>query len=214
MRYIVFAIVGASALSLAACASSTSPTNHSPGASGASSSPSTTANAGGGRDRVAGLIASVSGNAIQVNQQNGPATVDFTNSTKFAEISPGALTDVTAGSCVTIRTSRENQSTARAVLVSPADNGKCPQPQRNRGIVGSVSSVTGNTISVATAGNSTNVSVTADTSYARRASATSQSVAQGKCIAARGTKDNNGALQATAVTVLPANNGNCPRTKG
>jgi Domain of unknown function (DUF5666) len=208
MRYTAL-ILPVLALSLAACGSSSNPT---PAASGTSSSTTAAPNPKE-REHVAGLVASVSGNAIQVTQRSGTATVDFTNSTKFAEISPAQLSDVTPGSCVTIRGARDNPGPARSVLISPSNNGQCPQPQGQRAVGGSVTSVSGNTITVATAGNPTNVTVAQDTAYARRQASNAQAIAQGKCVAASGTKDNTGALQATAITVRPASNGNCPGTK-
>ena len=54
-----------------------------------------------------------------------------------------------------------------------------------------------------------NVTVDNNTTYAKRASATSASIAQGKCLAARGTDDASGALQASTVTVAPTENGMC-----
>jgi len=55
-----------------------------------------------------------------------------------------------------------------------------------------------------------NVAVDNATSYIKRAVATTSAIAQGKCLAARGGKDTSGNLQATSVTVFPADNGNCP----
>ena len=51
--------------------------------------------------------AAESGNTIQVTQKNSTATIDFTNQTAIAEIEPAQLSDVTAGSCVAIRPTRD-----------------------------------------------------------------------------------------------------------
>jgi Domain of unknown function (DUF5666) len=212
MRYTAVALLAAAALALAACGSSTTGT---PAASGtsASSSPTSTARPANGKHRVAGLIASVSGNTVQVTQRNGSATVDFTNSTTVSEIVPAQLTDVTTGSCITVRPTRDSGQggpvTAQNVLVSTSNDGKCPQPQDNHGVRGAVASVNGNTISVTTGGNQNNVTVTPTTTYAKRAAANDQAIAQGKCINARGTKDSGGVLQATAINLRPASNGSC-----
>ena len=53
------------------------------------------------------------------------------------------------------------------------------------------------------------VAIDNSTTYEKRAAATPTAITQGKCLAARGSNDGNGNLQATAVTVTPANNGNC-----
>jgi hypothetical protein len=220
MRYTAIALIGAAALSVAACGSSTS---GSPTASGTSASPTTSASSSNAKakDRVAGLIASVSGNAITVTQPNsGSATVDFTNSTTVSEIVPAQLTDVTTGSCVTVRPTRDSTPggpvTAQTVVVSPSSNGNCPQPQGNqsgKGVRGTVGSVNGDTMIVTTDGNQTNVTVTPTTTYAKRGAGGDQAIAQGKCINARGTKDSSGTLQATAINLRPANDGNCPGTR-
>jgi hypothetical protein len=164
----------------------------------------------------------VSGNAIQVTQQeNGNATVDFTESTKVAEVTPAALTDVTTGSCVTVRPGHEESQggqpiTAATVRIRPTVDGKCPQAKaaKRSTVDGSVASVTGNTINVTgtdASGNTsqTAVSVNDKTKYTKQASATGQAITAGKCIAAWGTKDGSGTLQATTVDLRPANDGKC-----
>ena len=102
-------------------------------------------------------------------------------------------------------------------LTPPVGDGKCPQPKnaQPRKVIGTVASVAGNTINVAVTdanGNpsQTDVTVTDKTQYTKGASATSQAIAQGKCISAQGTKDGGGTLQATVVTLGPANDGKCP----
>jgi hypothetical protein len=248
-RFAVLAATGAATLSIAACGSSTtsSPTS-SPTAPSSTTSPpgasATTAPPANGQAHVSGLIASVSGNAIQVTQRdNGSATVDFTPSTKVTEVTPAALTDVTTGSCVTVRPSRDESQggqsiTAGSVRVSPAVDGKCPQgmqarpgsgpgstppapsgspttaPGKRPAVQGAVASVAGDTINMTTTDASGNVSQTAvtvndKTRYTKQASATSEAISTGKCLAARGTKDGSGTLQATDVDLRPANDGNC-----
>jgi hypothetical protein len=244
-QFTILAIAGTTALSVAACGTSND-TKPSTSASPASSSPTASSPSASakGKEWVYGLIASVSGNAAQVTQETGTATVDFTPSTKVTEITPAQLTDVTAGSCVRARLTDESTPaasgaiTAKSVAVSQAVDGKCPQPkapagastatpapappggpEAPRSVRGTVASVAGNTITVtATDTNGspsqTNVTVTDATKYTKNAPADTQAVAQGKCISARGTKDDNGTLQATKITVRPANNGNCPQPAG
>jgi hypothetical protein len=123
---------------------------------------------------VHGLIASVSGNTAQVTQEKGSAAVAFTPSTKVTEVTPAALTDVTAGSCVTVRPAHEQSQpgqplTAAAVRIGPAVDGKCPQakeaapggsttpvpsgaprtaPGKDAPVRGAVASIAANTITV------------------------------------------------------------------
>ncbi|MCW2564996.1 MAG: 27 kDa lipoprotein antigen [Mycobacterium sp.] len=219
MRYGIIALTGAAAVALAACSSSSTPaptTTATATAKASPSSPTTTAKPNKPGDRVAGLIASVSGNTIQVAEKSSTATIAFTNETTVAEMYPAQLSDVTAGSCVSIRPTRDSQPsgpvTAHAVVVSPVGNGQCPQAQHGRGVRGAVASVTGNTIAVTTQGNPnpTTVEINGDTRYAKRVGANSQAITAGKCIAGRGTEDSSGALQATSITVRQAGNRPCP----
>ncbi|WP_239645494.1 DUF5666 domain-containing protein [Mycobacterium sp. UM_CSW] len=194
-----------------------------------------------GEAKVSGLIASVAGNSIQVTKEdNSNAAINFTSTTKITEVAPATLSDVTQGSCVTVRPTKEIQSgqpaTAASVRVSPSVNGTCPPakgsgqgstttpppsgspspaPAKPKPLLGSVASVTGNTITVAgtdASGNSTQTPVTVDdqTKYSKLATATPDAIAQGKCINARGSLDNGGTLQATSINVRAAVDGKCP----
>jgi Domain of unknown function (DUF5666) len=234
-RLAIFTLTGATALSVAACGASHTtsntaqpPTAAGPTSSAATSSPSASAN---GKAWVNGMIASVSGDAIQVTQQSGNATVDFSPSTKISEVTPAQLTDVTAGSCVAVHPTRDSADsggtiTAQFVRVSPAVDGKCQEPKhpaganaKHRAISGTVASVTGNTMTINATdadGNSSqsSVTVTDTTKYTKQTATDAQALGQGKCIAARGTKDDSGTLQATAISVQQADNGTCAQPGG
>jgi hypothetical protein len=244
-RFAVFAVTGAAALSIAACGSSntSSPTSTSTSTSTVTSTTTSPAPAKG-EARLSGLIASVAGNSIQVTKEdNGNAAVNFTSTTKVTEVTPATLTDVTAGSCVSVRpTKGQSQGgqpvTAASVRVSPAVNGTCPQPKqagpgsepgstspapsgspttapaKRQPVGGTVASVAGNTITVTsndTSGNTQQTTVTVDdkTKYTKQASANSDAITPGKCLSARGTMDNGGRLQATAINLRSANAGKC-----
>ncbi|MGZ4586173.1 MAG: DUF5666 domain-containing protein [Mycobacterium sp.] len=183
----------------------------------------------------------MAGNSIQVTKEdNSTAAVNFTSTTKVTETTPAALTDVTSGSCVTVRPAQEAQGgqpvTAASVKVSPSVNGTCPAKPAGPGsttpappgspapapkptpVRGSVASVSGNTINVSgtdPSGNTTQTAVTVDdkTKYSKQASATTDAIAQGKCLWARGTMDNGGTLQATSINVRQANDGKCGKPK-
>jgi hypothetical protein len=228
----IVTLMGATALSIAACGASNEakPTATNPISSAPSSSlPSVS---GKSNDWVNGLIDSVSGSTIQVSERSGTATVDFTPSTTVSETTPAQLTDITLGSCVSVRPDRHGASaaggeiSARSVRVSTAVDGKCPPPahpagggSRHQPPRGQVASVTGNTIAL----NSTDaqgnpsqisVSVTDTTTYTKQTATDAQAIAQGKCIAAQGLRDGGGALQATNITVRQADNGSCPELGG
>nr|WP_232065666.1 DUF5666 domain-containing protein [Mycobacterium heidelbergense] len=233
-RFAVLTVIGAAALSLAACGSSTTSSPTSSPSSTTSTAPTTSPAPANGEARVSGLIASVSGNTIQVTQgENGNATVDFTPSTKVTEVTPAVLTDVATGSCVSVRPTKEEGGqpvTAATVRVRPAVDGKCPQgkgagpgsgpgattpaPAKRPPVQGAVASVAGNTITLTTTDASgktsqTAVTVNDKTKYTKQAPATGQAIVAGKCLAARGTKDPSGTLQATTVDLRPANDGKC-----
>jgi hypothetical protein len=210
-RLAILAITAATALSVASCRPSNKENREK---AAPSASPSSSSAPAKGKEQVAGLIASVSGSTIQVIQQISTATVDFTPSTNVNEVTSAQLTDVTAGSCVNVQSTRESARTtgpitAQSVHISPAVDGKCRQPN------GTVASVTGNSIAVTDAGGSpsqSTVTVTDTTKYTKQAAADAQAITQGKCITARGTTDGGGALQATTITVRPASNGHCPQS--
>jgi hypothetical protein len=231
-RYAMLAVAGAATLSLAACGSTTSGT---PSAAGGASStaksvspsaPASPPASTAGPDRISGLIASTSGATIQVTHggdASDTATVNFTPSTQITDVTPAQLADITTGSCVMVRPTRDSATsdtgalTAREVLVSVASNGTCPPAgnPRGHGVRGTVASVTGGTIVVTgtdAGGNPSqqSIAVTDSTVYAKRAVADSTAITEGTCIAARGTKDDSGALQATMINLRPAVNGACP----
>jgi hypothetical protein len=243
-RLAILAVTGATALSVAACGSSNkaAPTSTSTSTSTVTSTTTSPAPASG-EARVSGLIASVAGNSIQVTKEDpedkGTAAVNFTSTTKVTEVTPATLTDVTTGSCVSVRPTKEEsqggqQVTAASVRVSPAVNGTCPPlkeagpgstspapsgspttaPAKGQPVRGAVASVAGNTITVTgsdASGNTKQTTVTVDdkTKYTKRASANSDAITAGKCLGARGTMDNAGTLQATTINLRPANDGKC-----
>jgi len=240
-RFAILAVTGATALSVAACGSSNNSSPTTPSTSTSTVTSTTTSPAPAqGEAQVHGLIASVAGNSIQVTKEdNTNAAVNFTSTTRVTEVAPATLSDVTSGSCISVRPTKEIQGsqpvTATSVRVSPSVNGTCPPgkesgqgsttstpppgsptpaPAKPKPLRGSVASVTGNTITVAgtdASGNTTQTAVTVDdqTKYSKLTTATPDAIAQGKCVNARGTLDNGGTLQATTIKLRPANDGKC-----
>lgn len=246
--FAVLAVTGAAALSIAACTSSHKSSTTSTSGSAATSA-STSASSGTsatteppaeGRAKVSGLVASVAGNAIQVTlKDDSNATVVFTPATKITKITPAALTDVTTGSCVSVRPAKAEAEagqpvTAASVRVKPAVDGKCPQgpkhapasgspapsgsaapaPAKPMRIRGTVASVANNIINVTTsdaAGNPVRTAVTVDdkTTYTKLEKVTPEAITAGKCIKARGTEDSAGKLQATRIKLRDAVDGKC-----
>lgn len=218
-RFAMLAVSGITAVSVVACGSShpASPTSSSPAASPAapSSSPPAT-----GQARVRGLIASVSGNTAQITQEKGDAAVAFSATTKITELTPATLSDVTTGSCVTVRPAHRGSEpgqpiAAAGVRMTPAVDGKCPTaPAKRAPVQGTVASVAGNTITVTRidpsgAGSQATVTVTDQTRYTKQAGAGIQAITPGKCITAQGNRDGSGTLQANTIDLRPAHDGKC-----
>ncbi len=215
--FAILAIAGATALSVGACSSSNKSNN---AKSPATSSPASAK----APQQVHGLIASVSGNTVQVTQNGGTAAVEFSPTTKVNEVTPAQFTNVANGNCVAVGPAGPAAGgavTAKFVTIVPAAaNGKCPQPKAPANapyqpLHGTVASVAGDTITVSGTdvnGNPSQTAVKVDdkTRYGQMGVADSGAVAQGKCITAYGkTKDEGGALQAASITLAAANNGKC-----
>jgi hypothetical protein len=225
--FAIVAVAAATSLSVGACSSSKDA-----GSPPKSSSPAVSK--GKNKDVVIGQVASVSGNAVQVTENSGTATVDLSPSAKVIDYTKGQVTDVAAGNCVRVVAKPAPPSGGPATAVGvrlspPAGDGKCPQPKPAAAgspgapgpdkpfpVIGTVASVEGNNIKVADIdanGNpsQTEVTVTDKTRYLKGVPATSQAVAQGKCVTARGTIDGGGTMQAVSVDLDPADvKGQCP----
>ena len=234
-RFAMFAVAGATALSIAACSSNTASPPSSPSTAPSSSAvasapPTTSSGPHNGEARFTGLIESVSGNTAQVNNTDkGKATVGFSPSTKISEATQAALTDITAGSCVSVQPSRDGEEpvTAMVVRVSEPVDGKCPQAKESgttstppsstpapggppaklhNQIRGTVASVAGNTINITSDGGSgatqTAVAVNEKTKYTKQTPANTEAITEGKCMTAWGTKDGSGTLQATRIDLV------------
>ena len=212
--FAILAVAAATALSVGACSHNDKSADKSP----AKSSPASAT----GKDTVFGVVASVSGDTVEVTAAKGTAKVDVSSSTKVSEFSQAQLSDITPGSCVTVVSTPApapgGAATAKTVqLGEPGAGGKCAQPKNAAqppNLIGTVASVAGNTINVTVTGadgNPSEIPVTiADTTrYSKHVFATSQAIAQGKCLSAWGTRDSGGTLQATIVGLGPANDGHC-----
>lgn len=184
-----------------------------------------------GKDHVQGMVQSASNGVIQLRTRSGNATVDFGPSTMVTEGGPATLTDVVAGSCVSVHAAPDSPAgamTAQSVTISPAVSGTClpppeanaggappagPPPAKPTGLFGQVASVSGNTVVVNTPGpdgrvGPANVTVNDSTSYSKDTVTNDQAIVNGKCLAAQGT-EGAGALQATAISLQP-----CPPMGG
>lgn len=234
-RYWMLAVVGITALSCAACGSSTKTPASSSATSSAPSSaaaePSQAPAKINGEDEVSGSIASVSGSTIEVSGANGAATVSFSESTKVMELTPATLAGITPGLCVTIRPASGAEGgtvVADAVVVGASSGGECKKTggADNAGLPasplggfrGTVDSVTGTTIAMTTFGTdgstiNTTVQTNDLTLFADRHRVKADAIVEGKCIIAGGTNDTGGVLQAQTINLPLVVNGACPQPK-
>ncbi|OBF61336.1 hypothetical protein A5753_18405 [Mycobacterium sp. 852002-51971_SCH5477799-a] len=159
------------------------------------------------KDYVEGMVQSNSGQTVALRTRTGSATVDYTPQTIVMDVTPAKLADVTPGSCVNVKATPQSAPppgsiTAQTVTITAGADGKCPPPV---GFYGTVSSVSGNTITVnglgaGGPGASTNVTVADSTSYQRQTPSDTQAITNGKCIGAQGIQD-GGVLHAAMISV-------------
>ncbi|KAA1432128.1 DUF5666 domain-containing protein [Mycolicibacter arupensis] len=174
-------------------------------------------------DHVMGSVASVSGTTFEVARPAGTATVELTEGTRVFESVPAQRGEITAGTCIKAGAGRDGAAaeggafTAKFVAISTAVDGQCGQPpaaasgapKAHHGVRGVVESVSGDTLTVSDPGGQTTVTVDDNTHYRRMITVGAPSISAGKCVAAGGTTDAEGVLQASRVTVW-AGNGHCP----
>ena len=221
IRLAIFAVTGATALSVAACSTSHNQNSGQPSTSASPTrvvpKPPAPPVPPVGKDHIEGLVRSVSGNTIQLTQRDRTAaTVDFSPTTMVTELGSAQLSDVTPGSCVDVKAVPGSAPpggaiTAQSIEISPALGGKCPppagQPSGQPAAFGTVASVTGNAITVTGTDPTgktthTNVNVTDTTTYTKHAVTNAQAIQNGKCMAAQGTI-NGGVLQASTIDLEP-----------
>jgi hypothetical protein len=240
-RVAQLAVIAVTALSVGACGTSNNGSAEKPlpAASPTSSAPSPAPPPpvppppAMGKDHIEGLVQSVSGGSIHLRLRNGAATVSLAPSTQVTEARPAQLSDVTEGSCVSVRAAPAGAPgaiSAQSVTISPAIDGKClPPPEASSktpptgspappsaaaaGVFGQVASVSGTTIVVNSIGPGgqpvpATVTVAGTTSYSNDAVTNAQAIENGKCMAAQGT-ESDGVLQATTISLQP-----CPPMGG
>ena len=219
-RLAILTVTGATAVSLAACSSSSDENTGKPSTSAGQTSlpPKPPPAPPVGHDEVEGLVRSVSGNTIQLTQRDRTAAVvDFTPQTMVTEIGSAALTDVRPGSCVDVKPASQSASpggaiTAESVEISPALAGRCPpplppSPGSGAPVYGTVASVAGNTIAVDSTDPTgktarSTVTVVNTTTYTKHAVTNAQAIRNGKCMAAQGIKD-GAVLHAATIDLEP-----------
>ncbi|GAB7070719.1 hypothetical protein JCM12141A_50080 [Mycolicibacterium hodleri] len=170
-----------------------------------------------GKVRASGLVATVSGGTVTLSGSKGAGTVDVSPSTHVTQIVPSQLTNLAVGDCVVVHPTKDGGApptvTAASVQFALAKDGRCGHG--GRAVIGTVASITGNTVAVTEAAQPTvTVTVTPDTRYTSRTTATPAAIAVGQCLTARGTAGTTGDVQAAAVSVRPSDDGRCQGKQG
>lgn len=165
-------------------------------------------------NRVFGTIQSVSTGSFVVTGRDGKAyTVKTTAATRVLTAAPAHLTDVKAGDTVRVvaQKAADGSLTAQAVQAAPAGlsqagpaRGGVRDTSSGRVFVtGSVASVTGSSLSVASSGGAaTTVSVPASARISKLTAVPVTSLAAGARVAAIGTLNADGSFSATTVMVM------------
>ncbi|HEX4754371.1 MAG TPA: hypothetical protein VH661_01295 [Candidatus Dormibacteraeota bacterium] len=221
-----------SVIALAGCGSAIA----SNGAGGAAT-PSASARAAAAG--TAGQLVQVSGTKLTLSTTNGDVGVVYTGATVITTTSTGSPADIVTGTCVAIVGQKDSTGavTATTVRLSRPVNGSCalgrpggaggsprafpsggvrpsgaPALNPNTAVIsGMVTAVTGTTVTVRTvAGATSSATVPTTLSVTESSAATSADLTVDSCVRAVGGKDAQGVVQATALTIQPANaSGSC-----
>lgn len=161
------------------------------------------------------------GGTVTLSGSKGAGTVDVSPSTHVTQILPSQLTNLAVGDCVVVHPTKDGGAppavTAASVQFAVAKDGRCGHGggQGGKAVIGTVASITGNTVAVTDAAQPTvTVTVTPDTRYTSRNTATPAAIAVGQCLTARGTAGATGDVQAAAVSVRPSDDGQCQGKRG
>jgi hypothetical protein len=215
-RPALLGLLSAAAVLLVGCSSSTTSESTQPAAESPTATAESTAAPTPEKVRARGRVDGLAGSTVMMAAKEDPKRVAILPNTKVLQLSPGQLVDVKPGSCVNIRRAAPAPGgppePAKAITVSAASNGKCPEAIADNAVRGMVASVNGQTVSVSNSSQPEPTAVTVDpgTQYTRQASVSALAITPGACLSAVGTLDPGGILQATSATVGPPVNGICP----
>lgn len=225
-------LFGLTTIAVAGCGSASAS-----GVGGASSTPAAAGRGGGG---TAGQLVQINGSTLILSTAAGDVSVDFTGSTTIVSTSTGSTADIVPGSCVVIAGQKDATGavTATTVRLSQPVNGACtlgaqpggtggsPRPFPTGGarpsgaptfnpnaafVAGTVTSVTGTTVTVTSpAGTTTSVTVPTTLPVTEATAGTAADLTVDSCVRAIGPKNTQGVVEATALTIQPTNaSGTC-----
>lgn len=230
MNPIVSAVLaGAGAVAIAACGSAAAGTTTPKG------TPTPGAGRGAPRNGAAGQLVQMSGQKLILSNSSGDTTVTYTSSTPVTQTSTGTVSDIAPGVCMTATGQQDSTGhiTASSVTVRNAVNGSCanglfggqknggtrttnpsgtPPPQAaNLGrAAGLVNAVDGTAVTVQDqSGGTISVTVPTTVRVSKVNTVDSSALQTGECVAAAGSKDSSGVVQARSLTIVPAGRNGC-----
>lgn len=229
----LIALLGACAVTLGACSSSTTSATSPAGAAKPVSQ---------GRPVASGSIASVSSSSMVVqNARSGSSvTVDWSSSTTFNQTVTASASDLVVGDCAQVfgASTSPGPASARTVAISMPSSAGCARPSGVSGrsfgagggpggggrgfgggalpfvsAFGSVTSVGSGIFTVkgtaSSGSSSTTFGYNPTTTFTKIRSAKSSSVSSGQCATAFGSPSSSGAVAASTITLRPAGPNGC-----
>ncbi len=159
---------------------------------------------------VGGEVTSINGSTITVSAKNSPTKVLITPETLVVQVRHAKFSDIATDSCVNLLRASGAPVRAMVITVSAPSHGKCPQLNDSKRIRGAVTSVGGQTVSVADSSDtSVTVEVDEETVYWKLSPESALVITKGVCLTVVGSQKDS-ILQASKATVRPALNGKCP----
>ena len=190
---------------------------------------------------IAGTIAKLEGNVMTLTTSQGETTINISSGTTIQKLVDGTKADLQTGlflivmgiqntdnsvtaTSVTIRPSSEVSFSNPPMTMAPRPSGS-PIPTSNTarpnnfgpGVMGTLSNVDGNTLTLTFGQETTTVTINDDTKIQKIVSIAVSDFKTGNSVIASGDKDDNGNINATSIMVgqmdqmsIPGSQGNLP----
>lgn len=159
---------------------------------------------------VAGEVTSIKGSTVTVSAKESFTNVLITPETLVVQIRHAELVDITTDSCVNVIQVGGAPARARVITVGAPLHSECPQSNDGRQMRGAVTSVDGQTVSVADSSDtSATVEVDKKTKYWKQSRQSALVITKGVCLTVVGIQKDS-VLEASRATVEPTANGKCP----
>ncbi len=213
-----------------ACSSTSSPAA-SPTPTPATSQPNSVQ-----RQGVNGTLAAINGNTLALTTSQGQVTVNVGSGTIIEKTVESTLSDLSQGEFVTVIWTTDNSGNINATSITvrpqgqggqftpptgatPGNGGGFSRPRNSPGngfpnggtgrpgTVGTISGISGNTLTVTTAQGQVTVNVDSNTVIQKTATGALSDLSVGDSLTVFGTLDSNGAISAASIMVRPEGQG-------